>query len=101
MEAVELASNFQSVMSNKTPSIRQMDSIALQCIQQNRVILRPIIDIVILRDQQEIPLRGRHQDDDTNLKSNPDQNYGNILELLNFCIRAGSLALEQYLSTAA
>ena len=49
MEALELASNFQSIMNNKTPSIRhQIDSLALQCIQQNRVILRSIIDTVIL-----------------------------------------------------
>ena len=52
MEALELASNHQSVMNNKTPSIRhQIDFFALQCIQQNRVILRSIIDTVILCGQ--------------------------------------------------
>jgi len=35
------------------------------------------------------------------LISNPDQNHGNFLELLNFHIRAGDLALEQHLSKAS
>ena len=95
MEALELASNYQSVMNNKTPSIKhQIDSFALQRIQQNRVILRSIIHIVILCGQQGIPLRG-HRDDHTSLTSNPDQNHGNFLELLNFHIRARDSALEQ------
>ena len=101
MEAMELASNFQSIMNNKMPSIRhQIDSLALQRIQQNRIILKSIIDTVILCGQQGIPLRG-HRDDHTSLTSNPDQNHGNFLELLNFRIRAGDSALEQHLSTAA
>ena len=55
MEALELASNYQSVMNNKTPSIRhQIDPFALQYIQQNRVILRSIIDTIILCGQQGI-----------------------------------------------
>ena len=40
-------------MNNKTPSIRhQIDSLASQHIQQNRVILKSIIDTVILHGQQ-------------------------------------------------
>jgi len=62
MEALELVSNFQSVM----PSIRhQIDSTASQRIQKKQ---RSIIDIVILCRQQGIPLRG-HQDDHTSLIS--------------------------------
>ena len=78
MEAMELASNFQSVMNNETPSIRhQIDSIASQGIQQNRVILRSIIDTVLLCGQQRIPLRG-HQDDYTSVSYHPDQSHGNL-----------------------
>ena len=96
-----MASNFNSNMNNKTPSIRhQIDSIASQRIQQNRIILRSIIDTVILCGQQGISLRG-HRDDYTSVSSNPDQNHGNFLELLNFRVRAGDLALKQHLSTAA
>ena len=101
MEAMKLASNFLSVVNNETPSIRhQIDSIASQRIQQNRVILKSIIDTVIVCGQQGIPLRG-HRDDYTSVSSHPDQNHGNFLELLNFCVRAGDLALKQHLVTAA
>ena len=101
VEALEIASNFTSIMNNKTPSIRhQIDSIASQRIQQNRIVLRSIIDTVILCGQQGISLRG-HRDDYTSVSSNPDQNHGNFLELLNFRVRAGDLVLKQHLSTAA
>ena len=101
MESLELASNFQSVMNTETPSIRhQIDSIASQRIQQNRVILGSIIDTVLLCGQQGIPLRG-HQDDYTSVSYHPDQNHGNFIELLNFRVRAGDHALKQHLSTAA
>lgn len=59
VKALEIASNFNSIMNNKTPSIRhQIDSIAFQRIQQNRITLRSIIDTVILCGQQGISLRG-------------------------------------------
>ena len=98
MEAMELASNFLSVLNNTVPSIRhKIDSIASQHIQQN---LKSIIDTVILCVQQGIPLSG-HRDDLTSVSSHPDQNHGNFLELLNFRIKAGDLALKQHLATAA
>ena len=93
MEAMELASNFLSVRHH-------IDSIASQRIQQNHVILKPIIDTVIVCGQQGIPLRS-HRDDYTSVSSHPDQNDGNFLELLNFCVRAGDLALKQNLVIAA
>ena len=100
-EAMELANNFLSVVNNKTPSVRhQIDSIASQHIQQNCVILKSIIDTVIVCGQQGIPLRG-HRDDYASVSSHPDQNHGNFLELLNFHVRAGDLALKQHLATAA
>ena len=35
------------------------------------------------------------------MSSYADQNYGNFLRLLNFCVRAGDLALKQHLAKAA
>ena len=101
MEALELASNFVSVMNNEVPSIKlHIDSYTARCIEQNRVILKSIIDAVLFCGYQGIAYRG-HRDDQTCTENNPDLNHGNFLELLHFRARAGDTALKQHLSTAA
>jgi len=87
-------------MNNEVPSIKfHIDSRTARRIEQNRVILKSIIDAFFC-EYQGIAYRG-HRDDRTCTENNPDLNCGNFLELLRFRARAGDTALKQHLSTAA
>jgi len=62
VEALELASSFLSVMNIEVPSIKlHTDSHTARHIEQNRVILKSIIDAVLFCGYQGVAYRG-HRD---------------------------------------
>lgn len=92
--------NFMSQMRGETKPISVIvDKILRADIEQNRKILAPIIDSVILCGRTNTPLRG-HRDDS---KYHPEVGgyseggVGNFIELLNYAVRRGDVVLEEHL----
>ena len=66
-QALDIASNFLSVMNNEVPSIKlHIDSSTARCIKKNRVKLKSIIDTVLFCGYQS------HRDEQTSIENNPD-----------------------------
>lgn len=65
---------------------------------ENRLILKSIVDVILLLGRQNIPLRGHREQF---FDSNPYNNRGNFLALLNFSISKGDKTLEKHLNVGA
>ena len=69
-------------------------------IAENQLKLRSIAETVIFCGQQGIALRG-HCDDRPAVLSNPHDNHGNFLALLQFRVQAGDEVLKKHIESAA
>jgi hypothetical protein len=100
-KALELADNFKQTMSGQQVPIHQLlESSRASQIKENRQKLMAIIDTIITCGRQGIALRGHRDDHTQELKSGPNTNLGNFVELLKFRVRGGDTTLESHLKTS-
>lgn len=96
--------HFVSTMKSKSESIDvKLDTIAKKEIQTNRSFLRPIIDSIKFCGRQGIPLRGHFDQSKFHPEvgdSNPDNNPGVFVELLNFRVRGGDENLKEHMNNS-
>ena len=89
---------FMRIMNNEqTPIDHQLVSVVAQQVQQNRELLKSIINTVIFCGKQNVALRG-HRDDRKHLQQ--PGNHGNFHALLNFRIESGDKNLQTHLEKA-
>ena len=89
---------FMRIMNNEqTPIDHQLVSAVAQQVQQNRELLKSIINTVIFCGKQNVALRG-HRDDRKHLQQ--PGNHGNFHALLNFRIESGDKNLQSHLEKA-
>ena len=80
-----------------------IDSNCKKEVEENRKILAPIIDIVILLGRLGLAFRG-HMDDSQfhpNVGEYSSDGVGNFVEVLNYRVRGGDLVLENHLRTCS
>lgn len=96
--------NFKRIMINRNlPDIQsQLDEAHRKQVEENRNILRPIIDTVLLCARQNISLRGHRGESGAvdRAGNEPAENDGNFRSLLRFRIRGGDQMLEKHASSA-
>jgi len=73
----------------------------LQVINNNRHVLKSIIEMVILCARQNIPLRGHRDSGRITSDEDTDINEGNFRALLRFRVRSGDDVLRRHLSERA
>lgn len=77
------------------PIDQQLNNIVQQQIARNREILKSLFKTIIFCGKNNIPLRGRRDDDPTNAALT-----GNFQALLEFRVDSGDQTLQQHLDTA-
>lgn len=77
------------------PIDQQLNNIVQQQIARNREILKSLFKTIIFCGKNNIPLRGRRDDDPTNVALT-----GNFQALLEFRVDSGDQTLQQHLDTA-
>ena len=93
--ATTQAAMFRSFMEKKTTPVDVMlDDLKKQQIEENRKLIRPIINAIVLCGRQNIPLRG-HRDDSQYYLSD-DVNPGNFIEILKYGVTCTGQSLEEY-----
>ena len=94
--AVNAMADFLRVMrGGAVPIDQQLNNLVQQQIARNRQILKSLFKTIIFCGKNNIPLRGRRDDDPTN-----DNLTGNFQALLEFRIDSGDQTLQHHLETA-
>lgn len=96
--ATARAAMFRSNMEQTTTPINVMlDDLKKKQIEENRKILRPIVQAIVLCGRQNIALRGHRDDSHTYLDDNV--NSGNFIEILKYGAVCAGHTLEEFFGT--
>lgn len=96
-QATLKADDFLKIMQGKKDSIdKSIDKSRSIQAAENRAILKPIIDTVILCGRQNIPLRGHSDYGEFDLSTPPVENEGNFRALLREKVKSGDEKLRKH-----
>jgi len=97
---VDLMTLFLSNFSGKSLPISSMvDNMRKQKVQENRALLAPLIDTIILCGHLGLPLRGHRDDSFFHPEAgeySKTSGVGNFINLINFAIRRGDKQLQTH-----